>query len=660
MEQMKSKNIFFRILSAAGGFFKRFFKKVFGFIKKHKIISVIIIAALVGGTVFAVGKIKNKNADDAASKNEAEATRMTIAESITGSSTVEANDTYSVIPLVTGEILQADFEEGDTVTKDQVLYKIDSSSLETSVKSANLNIEKAQIAYNKALGSHTDEISDKTTESNNLSVQKALNSYDQALENAGHLTVTAGTSGTVSDVYVSVGDNVVNGTKVAEINNNNRLKASIPFNAADVDYIASGDAASVTLVNSGSTINGVVTSVSSGSETVSGGMRIRYVTVEIDNPGSVMTGDSATAMVGGYACNSVGTFEPAEKRTVIAETSGEITSVTVVKGDYVLEGSTVATIKSTTVDNQTRDAELALREAKLKQESSKLEQLDADDYSAKLKTARLSLDSAILEREKLYTQLEDYTIKSPIDGTVVTKNKKQGDKIESGGGGQSAAASTSSSSTSSNVLAVIYDMSSLCIQLDIDELDVKKVAVGQEVEITADAVEGKTYSGVVENVSVNGTIGTNGVTTYPAKVRIQDADEQLLPGMNVDAEITVEQADNVIAVPMNAVNRGDTVYVKGDKTDQNDKAPEGYKTVSVETGINNGSFIEIKSGLNENDIVYVTPSAGDSQQEMMPGMGGMPGGGGMSGGGGAPGGGGMPGGGGGNRSGGGMPGGGGR
>ena len=203
-------------------------------------------------------------------------------------------------------------------------------------------------------------------------------------------------------------------------------------------------------------------------------------------------------------------------------------------------------------------------------------------------------------------------------------------------------------------------MSSLCIQLDIDELDVKKVAVGQEVEITADAVEGKTYSGVVENVSVNGTIGTNGVTTYPAKVRIQDADEQLLPGMNVDAEIRVEQADNVIAVPMNAVNRGDTVYVKGDKTDQNDKAPEGYKTVSVETGINNGSFIEIKSGLNENDIVYVTPSAGDSQQEMMPGMGGMPGGSGMPGGGDAPGGGGMPGGGGGNRSGGGMPGGGGR
>ena len=63
------------------------------FIKKHKIISVIIIAALVGGTVFAVGKIKSKNADDAASKNEAEATRMTIAESITGSSTVETNDT---------------------------------------------------------------------------------------------------------------------------------------------------------------------------------------------------------------------------------------------------------------------------------------------------------------------------------------------------------------------------------------------------------------------------------------------------------------------------------------------------------------------------------------------------------------------------------------
>lgn len=645
-------NKFFRLLSGVAGKIKKGVKKGIGFIKVHKVISVIVALAIFAGGFFVFGKIKSKKAADSAGSNEAQAVRMTITESISGSTTVEANNEYSVVPLVTGEILEADFEEGDKVTKNQVLYKVDSSSLETSVKSADLSVEKAQIAYNKALGAHTDDISANNSQSNDLSVQKALNSYNQALDTVGNLTVISETDGIVGDIYVSVGDKVANGTKIAEVNNYDKLKASIPFNTADAENIYQGASAQITAVNSGLTVDGWVTAVSSGNEIVSGGMSIKYVTIEFDNPGSIMVGDQVTAMSSGYACNSVGSVESAEKRTIIAEVSGDVTAITVVKGDYVNNGTTVATISSETVDNQTRDAELALREAKIKQETSKLEQLDGDDYSAKLKSARLSLDDALLQREKLYTQLEDYTITAPIDGTVVAKNKKQGDKIESGQGGAS-----SSSSTSSNVLAVIYDMSSLCFNLDIDELDVKKVEVGQTVSITADAVEGKTYEGVIENVSVNGTIGTNGVTTYPAKVRIIDADDQLLPGMNIDAEIEVENAENVIAIPLNAVNRGNTVYVKGDKTEENDKAPEGFKTVKVETGIDNGSFVEIKSGLNENDTIYVQKAAGDDQQQMMmPGMGGgMPGGGGMPSGGG---GGGMPGGGGGNRGGGGMPGGG--
>ena len=282
--------------------------------------------------------------------------------------------------------------------------------------------------------------------------------------------------------------------------------------------------------------------------------------------------------------------------------------------------------------------------------------MDGDDYAAKLKSARLALDDALLQRDKMYKELDDYTIKSPIDGTVVSKKKKAGDKIENGGG--ASAAASASSSSSSNVLAVIYDMSSLCFELSVDELDVKKVQVGQEVEITADAVDGKTYTGIVENVSVNGTVGTNGVTTYPAKVRIQDADDKILPGMNIDAVITVEKAENVIAVPLRAVNRGNTVYIKGDKADDSDKAPEGFKTVQVETGISDDNYIEIKSGVAEGDTVYVTPLAGNNNQQMLD-MGGMPGG--SAPGGGAPGGSGMPGGNGGSRAGGsGMPGGGGR
>ncbi|MEE1013911.1 MAG: efflux RND transporter periplasmic adaptor subunit, partial [Clostridia bacterium] len=282
------------------------------------------------------------------------------------------------------------------------------------------------------------------------------------------------------------------------------------------------------------------------------------------------------------------------------------------KGDSISSGATVAVLDSSTIDDQIYNAEKSLQDAQL-------------------------------SMEKLQDQLEDYTVTAPISGTVVTKNKKAGEKYEGNSGG------SSSSTSSTTGLAVIYDMSSLYFDLDVDELDVKKIAVGQSVTITADAVEGKTYSGTVENVSVNGTVGTAGVTTYPVRVRIADFDDLLLPGMNIEAEISITATENALVVPVSAVNRGNTVYVKGEKTQENDRAPEGFYTVSVTTGVSDDSYIEILSGLNEGDVVYVTVQD-TGEETSFPGMGGMPGG--M---GGAPGGmGGAPGGmnGGGNRSGG--------
>ena len=544
------------------GFIKLPFRKIGGFVKKHKIISILIVVLLILAIAFSsVGK-RSRGTDEIA-LSETSVVRMTISETISGNSIVEANDEYSVVPLVTGEILAANFEEGDIVKKDQVLYEIDSSDALNSIKSSD------------------------------LSIQKAENSSSDAYESLDDLTVKAPLSGTITNVYVSAGDDVSNGTKIADIVDNQTLKVTIPFNTADAENISVGESASVTLVSNGNILSGRVTSVSSGSETINGNMKVSYVTIEVSNPGAVLEGESVTALIGGYACNDVGEIEASSTKTVTAKVSGTVVRVPVVKGDSVVVGETLATFTSDTVDKQVRNADISLQEA-------------------------------YLQRDKLYDQLENYTIKSPISGTVVRKNKKAGDKLESGG-----------SSGDSNVLAVIYDMSSLCFQLDVDELDIKKMAVGQEVVITADAVEGRNYTGTVENVSVNGTIGTNGVTTYPVKVRITDFDDNLLPGMNIEAVITISRAENALVVPTAAINRGNTVYVKGQKGDEKDMAPEGFKTVRVEIGISNDSFVEIKSGINEGDIVYVTPSADNGQQMMFPGMmGGMPGGmpGGMQGG----------------------------
>ena len=98
--------------------------------------------------------------------------------------------------------------------------------------------------------------------------------------------------------------------------------------------------------------------------------------------------------------------------------------------------------------------------------------------------------------------------------------------------------------------------------LSVDELDISDIEVGQTVTIVADAVEDQTYEGVVTKVSVAGT-SSGSATTYPVTIRIDETDG-LLPGMSVDATITLDSAEDVLAIPSAALNRGDTVLVTAD------------------------------------------------------------------------------------------------
>ena len=365
-------------------------------------------------------------------------------------------------------------------------------------------------------------------------------------------------SGTVKNLYVKRGDSVSQGSKIADIYDDSTLNLTVTFNDADSANISRGDVASVRVSSNGEILSGTVTDVSSSGFAAAGNTKVRKVKISVKNPGVLMNTESGTAEVNGFACTGSGTFEYAAEKTIVAEASGDIDEVYVLEGDKVSYGTKLVHIDSNTVEDN-------------------------------LTSSSLSLRSSALSKQNAQDRLDDYTITAPISGTVVMKNIKAGDKLDN--------------SNMSTEMAVIYDMSSLECELSVDELDIKNVEIGQSVIITSDAVEGRIYHGEVSNVSINGTT-SGGVTTYPVTIVITDFDEDLLPGMNIDVEITTSQAKGVLAVPVTAVNRGGIVYVKGEKTEENDKAPEGYKSVKVETGVYNNQYIEIKSGLKEGDIVY--------------------------------------------------------
>ena len=230
------------------------------------------------------------------------------------------------------------------------------------------------------------------------------------------------------------------------------------------------------------------------------------------------------------------------------------------------------------------------------------------------KDAQASLDDAQLSFDNTREKLDDYTIKAPITGTVIEKYSKAGDTLDATRG--------------QTTMAIIYDLSYLKFDMALDELDISQVDVGQKVMITCDALDLRGIEGEITKVSVVGTTSYNS-TTYPVTVKVYNPPKGLLAGMNVDAELIIEEAENVLTVPVAAVQRGSVVYVKDNGTKpENDNAPEGYRSVRVESGISNENYIEIKSGeLKEGDTIYVPQAVRattDPFAAMFGGMGGMP------------------------------------
>lgn len=521
-------------LDEKSGKMNNFKKKFSGTSKTKKIIALILVIVIIIVAVKACsGKGKN-DAMQASTYTMDTAVRTSIVESITGTGTLEPADKYTVTTLLKGDVLSDAFEEGDIVKEDQTLYQIDSSDMETSIEKAQISVSSAQRNYNTAV---------------------------KALDN---LNVKTKVGGTVTDVLVEVGDEVSAGQEIAKVRDDSVMTIELPFPADEADTFYIGQSAEVTLYGSFETLSGTVASVSGATQVMPGNMIVKNVKINVDNPGAISEEQMATAEVGTSGSTQSGKFQYKENRSVNAEVSGEVVEIVNDEGALVSDGSTIIRLESDNVTDSVQSA------------------------SDNVKDAQISL-------ENQYENLEDYTVKSPINGTVIEKLVKAGDTIDAGA-----------------KLCTIYDLSYLKMTMNVDELDINKISVGQDVTITADAVEGKTFAGKVTKINMAGTT-TNGVTTYPVEVQIDNPDEDLLPGMNVSTEIVVSQADDVIAIPVGAVTRGNMVLVKtGANSSEDPSIPEGYEYVEVETGISNDSYVEIKSGINEGDeIAYIFSSSSD-------------------------------------------------
>lgn len=476
----------------------------------------------------------NKAASGDVTYAETTPVRQDVSNSLSGTGTLNPANTYTVKSLVDGKILTGDFEEGDKVEEGDVLYTIDSSD-------ASTNLEKASIA-----------------------LQQAQRSYDKTVDLQ---YVRAEVDGTVSSLKVAKGDQVTSGQEVAVIRDSSKMLLNLLFPAADAANFSVGQSADVVLDGTFETLKGTVTAVTGTDELSTGNLLVRTVTIRVNNAGGLTTAQAATASINGVSSIASATFAYQAERTLTALASGTVSAINVQEGDAVSKGDILI-------------------------------ELTGDDLTESIQSASESLRSAEISMQNQQDNMSNYTITSPISGTIIEKDAKQGDALTSG-----------------STLCVIYDLSYLEMVINVDELQIGALSVGQKVQLTADAVTDKTYVGTVTRVSMKGS-SSGGTTTYPITIRIDDTDG-LRPGMNANAEIVVAEANNALVVPNAAVIRGGYVLVSKKSPSaanavEDMDAPEGYVYVKVETGVSDDSYTEIKSGLQEDDTVaYDTSSVSD-------------------------------------------------
>ena len=456
-------------------------------------------------------------------------------------------DEYQCVHPETGTLVQQLVEGTGTVSYREeysVIPTVSAKILSCSIEEGD-TVTAGQVLYVLDSGALEDQITQAR-----LSLNSAQASYAQAVDACTDLTVPAHASGTVTEVCVHVGDYVNTGTAIASLVDSANLTLTVPFAAEDAAAMAPGNTAAITFPGQAGTVTGTVERVYDTSTALSGGREGVYVEFSFRNPGAVLSGTAALASVGGAACMEAGTVANATEQSIYATQSGQVASLPIQAGTAVTAGQTVMTLENASLTNAVTNASL-------------------------------SVESAQVNLAQLEAKRADYTVTAPVDGTVLERPFKTGDY---------AAAATS--------LATLVQPDSLCVSVEIDELYINQVGVGQQARITfADGQthEARDYDGVVSRMDDTG-VSSGGVTDYSVEISLTRA-EELKAGMNVTVEILVAQSEDCMSVPSEAVTGGVVRVLRDD-------AREPVE-VPVETGLSGDGVTEIRSGLSPEDWVIV-------------------------------------------------------
>lgn len=322
---------------------------------------------------------------------------------------------------------------------------------------------------------------------------------------------------------------------------------------------------------------------------VTAGFRMNSNHEKINSSKNLNSGISSVVSVQTYevkpieidqSLNLVGTFSANSEVNIVAESQGILTSVNVEQGQIKEVGSIIAVVDSKLKQLALRSAQIALE--KQKRDLARCENLvkGGGANQQQLDDARTMYENALITLEQNKKQLTDATVKSPISGVITKKTMYKGSFVNIGA-----------------TIATIVDISKLKLKLNVSESNVYKLKVGQRAQITTDIYPGVNFDGKVSFVSMSG----DDSHTYDVEITVNNNSRTpLKAGTFANASINEFSPGKRLYIPREALlgsSRDAKVYLA-----ENGKAT--LRDVIVNEA--NNKYLEVKSGLNEGDLVVTS------------------------------------------------------
>ena len=486
-----------------------------------------------------------------------------------------------------------------------------------------------------------------STESDVVTYNAAIKSISTTLSGSGTLVdddvedVLCPGTVEIDTVYVEEGDAVAEGDIIASVNITSVVSAMADIQAqideidAELEEVSDEKVDSQITFSTSGRVKKIYAAVGDDIATVmyeNGALMLvsldGLMAVDIETQSTAEVGEtvSVTQSSGKVA---EGTVESIKDGTVTVTDYGTVyaDTVTVSKADETVLGTGTLYIHSElkvtgyagTVSN------VYVNENQKVAKSSRLLYLTNTSYTANydaLLKERIPLEEDLEELIKLYKEGAVY---SPIAGVIYSVDYSEDESAQDDAADMASAAESTAADASGDYLtiATVSPNTAMSVTVYMDESDILSLKEGQEATVTVDSIGDDEFTGTVTDVNTSST-SSGGVTVYAIEVAI-DKTEQMLSGMSASVVIIIESVENVLVVPEDAVQQTSTTsYVY---TEYNAETGELNGMVEVETGLSNGTYIQIISGLNEGDTVYYEESESDTQSTFGFGNinGGMPG-----------------------------------